>query len=308
MSKRAVYLATSMFALVAVFCLLGLDLAAQEPTTDTQANANMSNTNTVSKPRSKKRAKSRSAKVTGAADQSATEMQNTNMAGETQAGQSMDANTNTSATSRSTRRARHTRTQMTTEQPDLSGTYAGVFDCSDAGLVGDTTLTITGNQFTTADGKSGHITAATTGGYTAVALQVGEFTMPEPGQAAGAPPMIMSMRARIMGARLFLHSVPGANHSCTFTPSSSNTARRRGMRRRAAPAVTAEPAGATQPAEMAPAATETPRPSTPRRRRGRRNVTNTNNNMNSNSSSPMSNENTGAENSNVEAGPTPPPK
>ncbi len=64
----------------------------------------------------------------------------------------------------------------TTEQTDLSGTYAGTFDCADAGLTGDTTLTINGNQFTTSDGKSGRITAATTQGYTGVAMQFGEFT------------------------------------------------------------------------------------------------------------------------------------
>src|ERR1051325_1635005 len=40
-------------------------------------------------------------------------------------------------------------TQTTpTEQTDLSGTYAGVFNCDALGLTGDTTLTITGNQFT----------------------------------------------------------------------------------------------------------------------------------------------------------------
>ena len=41
-----------------------------------------------------------------------------------------------------------------------------------AGLTGDTTLTINGNEFTTADGKTGRIVASTTGGYTAVALQM----------------------------------------------------------------------------------------------------------------------------------------
>ncbi len=60
-----------------------------------------------------------------------------------------------------------------TSQVDLSGTYAGTFvNCDAAGLTGDTTLTITGNQFTTADGKSGRIIASKTRGYTAVALQM----------------------------------------------------------------------------------------------------------------------------------------
>jgi hypothetical protein len=44
-------------------------------------------------------------------------------------------------------------------QVDLSGTYTGTFDCEPAGLMGESTLTITGNQFTTADGKTGRIVA-----------------------------------------------------------------------------------------------------------------------------------------------------
>src|ERR1041385_90383 len=58
---------------------------------------------------------------------------------------------------------------------DLSGTYTGTMDCADAGITGDTTLTITGNTFTTSDGKSGRIVTDTTRGYTAVAMQFGEF-------------------------------------------------------------------------------------------------------------------------------------
>src|SRR5688572_31855286 len=81
-----------------------------------------------------------------------------------------------------------------TTQPDLSGTYAGTFNCEAAGLMGDTTLTITGNQFTTADGKTGRIVASTTGGYTAVALQIGEAT-------ATAAPQIISLRGRKSGDR-----------------------------------------------------------------------------------------------------------
>ena len=58
-----------------------------------------------------------------------------------------------------------------TTQTDLSGTYTGTFRCEAAGLTGDTTLTINGNEFTTTDGKTGRIVASTTGGYTAVALR-----------------------------------------------------------------------------------------------------------------------------------------
>src|SRR5689334_14403878 len=93
-----------------------------------------------------------------------------------------------------------------TEQTDLSGTYAGVFNCDALGLTGDTTLTITGNQFTTADGKSGRIVASTTRGYTAVALQLGDMsTSPSTAAAATSSPMaaptIVSLRGRKSGNR-----------------------------------------------------------------------------------------------------------
>src|SRR5882724_752496 len=134
-----------------------------------------------------------------------------------------------------------------TEQTDLSGTYTGTFDCSDAGVNGETTLTITGNQFTLADGKSGRIVAATTRGYTGVAMQFGEFA-PATGTSPGSTPTIVSMRARKSGDRLTLTTVPGATHVCSFTPTGAS-ARTRHRRSRAA-ATPAEPA--------MPAATETP--------------------------------------------------
>lgn len=121
---------------------------------------------------------------------------------------------------------------MQTEQTDLSGTYTGTFNCEPAGVSGETTLTITGNQFTLSDGKSGRIVASTTRGYTAVALQFGDTTAPSPG-AASTPPMIVSLRARKSGDRLTLTTVPGAKHVCSFRPAgpASRAARRqRGSR------------------------------------------------------------------------------
>ena len=100
----------------------------------------------------------------------------------------------------------------TTTQVDLSGTYAGTFNCEGAGLVGDTTLTINGNEFTTADGKTGRITASKTAGYTAVALQVN-------GADATATPMIVSLRARKSGNKLTLSPVAGAMQKCSFVTS-----------------------------------------------------------------------------------------
>jgi hypothetical protein len=98
-------------------------------------------------------------------------------------------------------------TMPQTTQLDLSGTYAGTFaNCE--GLNGDTTLTITGNQFTTADGKSGRIIASKTKGYTAVALQM-----------SGANSPVMSFRGKKSGTKLTLSPVAGATSQCMFTTS-----------------------------------------------------------------------------------------
>ncbi|HSK64524.1 MAG TPA: hypothetical protein VK893_11805, partial [Pyrinomonadaceae bacterium] len=121
-----------------------------------------------------------------------------------------------------------------TEQTDLSGTYAGTFNCDALGLTGDTTLTISGNQFTTAEGKTGRIVASTTQGYTAVVLQTGDVdTAPTAAAAATAPatPLIVSLRARRSGERLTLTSVPGSAMQCSFMPA-RNVARGRRSRQR----------------------------------------------------------------------------
>src|SRR5688572_33092684 len=111
-------------------------------------------------------------------------------------------------------------TTQTAAPPDLSGTYTGTFDCDVVGLTGDTTLTITGNQFTTADGKTGRIVASTTGGYTAVALQTGDVATGATATkgATATTPTIVSLRARKSGDRLTLTSVPGATMQCSFMP------------------------------------------------------------------------------------------
>ena len=144
-----------------------------------------------------------------------------------------------------------TQTTPTATQPDLSGTYTGTFNCDAVGLTGDTTLTITGNQFTTADGKTGRIVASKNGGYTAVALQVGEST-------AASTPQIISLRAKKMGNRLTLMSAAGSTQKCTFMPSRT-TARAKTPRK--TPAATGtEVANPTTPTTPVP---ETPTPTTP---------------------------------------------
>jgi hypothetical protein len=179
-----------------------------------------------------------------------------------------------------------------TEQTDLSGTYTGTFDCPDAGVSGETTLTVTGNQFTLADGKSGRIVAATTRGYTGATMQFGELTIPAPGQAAGTPPVIVSMRARKSGDRLTLTPISGERHVCSFTPAgASSGGRMRHRRGRAvAPPAAAEPA-AVPDVTAAPEAPAEPAaggaPSSRRRgRRGRRATPNTNMNSNTGEATP----------------------
>lgn len=101
-------------------------------------------------------------------------------------------------------------TMPQTTQLDLSGTYAGTFaNCE--GLNGDVTLTITGNQFTTSDGKSGRIIASKTKGYTAVALQM-----------SGANSPVMSFRGKKSGNKLTLSPVAGATSQCMFTTSKNS--------------------------------------------------------------------------------------
>jgi hypothetical protein len=190
----------------------------------------------------------------------------------------------------------------TAEQTDLSGTYTGTFDCSDAGVTGPTTLTVTGNQFTLADGKTGRIVGSTTRGYTGVAMQFGEVVMATPGKPAGPPPTIVSMRAKKSGDRLILTTVPGATHVCSFTPEgAAGRTRHRRSRASAAPAMPAEPA--------MPAAAETPAtpaepstPAKPSRRRARRGNNKTNTNTNT-----TGNDNTGTTEGNMSATPTPTP-
>ena len=150
-----------------------------------------------------------------------------------------------------------TSTAAATTQTDLSGTYTGTFRCEAAGLTGDTTLTINGNEFTTSDGKTGRIVASTTHGYTAVALSM-------PGSDPTAAPTVISMRGNKRGNRLTLTSVAGSTMKCSFTPSRGGVAR---GRRQATPAATgtevanpaAEPSPSPVPAES-PVATPSPVP------------------------------------------------
>lgn len=150
--------------------------------------------------------------------------------------------------------------QTVSAQTDLSGTYTGNFNCEALGLTGETTLTITGNEFTTADGKTGRIVASTTGGYTAVALQMGGTgpAATTPATTPATPPMIVSMRARKVGNRLILTPAPGTAMKCSFTPGRVARGRRTP---RTPPATGTEVSNPSATPAESPMPSQTPSPS-----------------------------------------------
>lgn len=106
------------------------------------------------------------------------------------------------------------------EQTDLSGTYIGKAKHGTEASV-DSVLTITGNSFTLTSGSethTGRITAVTTCGYTAVSLMTGDLTPPTPSPNPPAALPAMSLRAKKVGDKLWLTSVPGEKMSVSFTP------------------------------------------------------------------------------------------
>jgi hypothetical protein len=121
------------------------------------------------------------------------------------------------------------------EQTDLSGSFTGTVDYPEGGLSGPATLTITGNNFTiTPEGGgspvSGRVTAVTTRGYIAVTMMFGDTTPPAAGQAPPPLPAV-SLRARRVGSRVTLMSVPGEKRKFSFSaaapPGMSGGRRRR---------------------------------------------------------------------------------
>src|SRR5882762_9343929 len=105
------------------------------------------------------------------------------------------------------------------EQTDLSGTYTGTVNYADAGLTGDATLTVTGNNFSLTAGsttQTGRITAVTTCGYTGATMMFGDLTPPTPSPNPPAALPAVSLRAKKMGDRVTLTSVPGEKRMFSF--------------------------------------------------------------------------------------------
>jgi hypothetical protein len=262
MSGSGLLLATLAFSLIGgdVLVLRAQDPAPANPTQTPQTQTPQKQT---TKKRTSKSKRGEMTTTTATGDQTATPADAMPAPGQQTEPTEMPAQTKTPA---------QTRTNMASEQTDLSGTYAGTFVCDALGLSGDTTLTITGNQFTTADGKSGRIVASKTGGYTAVALQTGEVptgAAAATGATAGAtPPMIVSLRARRSGNSLTLMPAAGSTTECRFTPS-RNVARGGRRSRQRTPAATgtevsnpaAMPNPATTPTTPAQPTPEQPKPS-----------------------------------------------
>ncbi len=107
------------------------------------------------------------------------------------------------------------------EQTDLSGTYTGKADHGDGQPAQDATLTITGNNFTMTSGSethSGRVTAVTTCGYIGVTMMMGDLTPPAPSPNPPPPKQAVSLRAKKVGDKLWLTSVPGEKMKVSFTP------------------------------------------------------------------------------------------
>ena len=114
------------------------------------------------------------------------------------------------------------------EQTDLSGTYTGKANHGDGQPPQDATLTITGNNFTMTSGSethNGRITAVTTCGYIGVTMMMGDLTPPAPGPNPPAALPAVSLRAKKVGDKLWLTSVPGEKMKVSFTPTGASKAK-----------------------------------------------------------------------------------
>lgn len=215
MRKSTIHLFVLGVALVGAMTCAGLVVSAQ----NTNSSTTMAPTNT-NKPKRTGRRTTKKPANTNTADQSSdAATANTNSTPRThrrRRGTAKTGDTASMATPKKTGRCDPTQQ----EQTDLSGTYTGkVKHGTDAPV--DGTLTITGNNFSMNSGSethTGRVTAVTTCGYTAVTMMMGDLTPPTPSPNPPAALPAMSLRAKKVGDKLWLNSVPGDKMMVSFTP------------------------------------------------------------------------------------------
>jgi hypothetical protein len=200
------------FVLIVSIAFIGADVSAQNsnssPTTGdtTMQNTNMSTTNTNSGRRGRRRGRRGGRTITP----SGTAMEVTLQPGdEIVTDRPVQAPVQTGRCD-----------PMAQEQTDLSGTYTGTANYSEGGLMGEATLTITGNDFTITSGSTtqeGRITAVTTCNYTGVTMMFGKPQVSATTGAQPAPLPAVSLRARKVGNGLTLESVGGEARQFSFS-------------------------------------------------------------------------------------------
>lgn len=199
MRKSTIYLFVLGLAVVVMTALAsaGLVVSAQNSNSSTTMAPTMANTNSKSKGGTKRKPRRHTKR---------------------KAADTTTGDASTTAMPMSTKRTGRC-DPMQHEQTDLSGTYTGKVNYPDASLTGDATLTITGNNFTLAAGsttQSGRVTAVTTCGYTGVTMMFGDLTPPTPSPNPPAALPAVSLRAKKMGDRVTLMSVPGEKRMFSF--------------------------------------------------------------------------------------------
>jgi len=214
--KSTIYLFVLGIVMIGAMTCAGLVVSAQNSNTSTTMAP--SNTN---KPKRTGRRTSRKPANTNTADQSSdATTANTNAAPRTRRGRRGAAKTTADATSMAAPKKTGRCDPTQQEQTDLSGTYTGKAKHGTEAAV-DATLTITGTNFTMTAGPethNGRMTAVTTCGYTAVTMMMGDLTPPTPSPNPPAALPAISMRAKKVGDKLWLMSVPGEKMSVSFTP------------------------------------------------------------------------------------------
>jgi hypothetical protein len=180
----------------------------------------MAPTNTNKPKRTGRRTSKKPANANTAAQSSDATMANTNSTPRKRRGRRGAAKTTGDTASMTTPKKTGRCDPTQQEQTDLSGTYTGKAKHGTEPAQ-DATLTITGNNFTMTSGAethNGRMTAVTTCGYTAVTMMMGDLTPPTPSPNPPAALPAISMRAKKMGDKLWLMSVPGEQMSVSFTP------------------------------------------------------------------------------------------